>query len=170
MLHSFNVSYHFLLADTDKRLSIPMMQQRISLITLGVADLARATAFYEALGWQNGAREPGIAAFDLQGSVLGLYPKADLARDLGVPLAKGFSGQTLSYNVATREEVAPLLSAARAAGATVLKEPHEVFWGGFIAYFADPDGHVWEVAHNPFSKLGPNGEFAWNGFGNAEDP
>ena len=140
------------------------MDQRISLITLGVADLERAKAFYSALGWTSVAAEPGIAAFDLQGSVLGLYPKAGLARDVGLPLAEGFSGQALGYNVSTRDEVSPLVERARGAGAHILKEPHEVFWGGFIAYFADPDGHVWEVAHNPFSKLGPKGEFAWNGF------
>jgi len=140
------------------------MDQRISLITLGVSDLARSKAFYAALGWQNAAAEEGIAAFDLQGSVLGLYPKADLARDVGLPLVEGFTGQTYGYNVTTREEVEPLVERIRAAGGTILKEPHEVFWGGFIAYFADPDGHVWEVAHNPFSKLGPNGEFSWNGY------
>ena len=140
------------------------MQQRISLITLGVADLEKSKAFYTALGWKNVADEAGIAAFDLQGSVLGLYPRADLAQDVGLPLVEGFSGQTLSHNVQTREEVAPLIEQARAAGAKILKEPHEVFWGGFIAYFCDPDAHVWEIAHNPFSKLGPGGEFAWNGY------
>ena len=145
------------------------MDQRISLITLGVSDLAKAKTFYEALGWRNAAAEEGIAAFDLHGSVLGLYPKADLARDVGLPLVEGFTGQTYGYNVATREEVEPLVQRAEAAGATVLKAPHEVFWGGFIAYFADLDGHVWEVAHNPFSKLGPNSEFAWNGFNGPAD-
>ena len=140
------------------------MDQRISLITLGVSDLAKAKAFYEALGWKNAAGEDGIAAFDLQGCVLGLYPREDLARDVGLPLVEGFNGQTYGYNVATREEVEPLVARAQAAGAKILKAPHEVFWGGFIAYFADLDGHVWEVAHNPFSRLGPKGEFAWNGF------
>ena len=100
----------------------------------------------------------------LHGSVLGLYPKADLARDVGLPLVEGFTGQTYGYNVATREDVEPLVARVRAAGGTILKDPHEVFWGGFIAYFADPDGHVWEVAHNPFSPLGPKGEFCWNGY------
>ena len=140
------------------------MEQRVSLITLGVDDLSRAKAFYAALGWQNVAAEEGIAAFDLQGSVLGLYPRADLARDVGLPIVKGFTGQTLSHNVASREQVTTLIDKAQAAGAQILKQPHEVFWGGFIAYFADPDGHVWEVAHNPFSKLGPKGEFRWNGY------
>ena len=140
------------------------MDQRISLITLGVDDLPKSKAFYEALGWRNAAEEEGIAAFDLQGSVLGLYHKADLARDVGLPIVEGFSGQTHGYNVATREEVKPLVERVRAAGGTILKEPHEVFWGGYICYFADLDGHVWEIAHNPFSKLGPNGEFYWNGY------
>lgn len=140
------------------------MQQRVSLITLGVDDLSAAKIFYAALGWTNVAAEEGIAAFDLQGSVLGLYPRADLAKDVGLPIVKGFTGQTLSHNVETREEVSALVQKAKVAGAKVLKEPHEVFWGGFIAYFADPDGHVWEVAYNPFSKLGPKGEFCWNGY------
>ncbi len=141
-----------------------MMDQRISLVTLGVDDLAQSKAFYEALGWTNAATEAGIVAFDLQGSVLGLYSKADLARDVGLPLVSGFTGQTYSHNVAQKAEVARLIERARTAGATILKEPHDVFWGGHIAYFADPDGHVWEVAHNPFAKLGPQGEFCWNGY------
>ncbi len=140
------------------------MDQRISLITLGVQDLVRSKAFYEALGWTNAATEAGIVAFDLQGSVLGLYPKEDLARDVGLPLVKGFTGQTYSHNVAQKDDVSRLIELGRAAGATVLKEPHDVFWGGHIAYFADPDGHVWEIAHNPFAKLGPKGEFRWNGY------
>ena len=96
------------------------MDQRISLITLGVEDLAKSKAFYEALGWKNAAAEEGIAAFDLQGSVLGLYPKADLARDVGLPVVEGFSGQTQGYNVATREEVDPLVERVRAAGGPIL--------------------------------------------------
>lgn len=143
------------------------MEPRISLITLGVADLDRAKGFYAALGLENVAAEAGIAAFDMLGCVLGLYPKGDLARDVGLPVVEGFSGQTLGYNVRSREEVAPLIEAVRAAGGTILKEPHEVFWGGYIAYFADPEGNVWEVSHNPFSVLGPKGEFCWNGYNEA---
>ncbi len=141
------------------------MEQRISLITLGVADMDRATAFYQALGWRRVDGPDGVIAFDLIGQTLGLYPKADLARDMGLSpdQISGFSGVTLAHNVHTKEDVAPLVDRAVAAGATLIKAPHDVFWGGHIAYFADPDGHVWEIAHNPLSALGPNGEFQWNG-------
>lgn len=141
------------------------MQQRVSLITLGVADMARATAFYEALGWKQAESPDGVVAFDLIGQTLGLYPKALLAKDMGLEEAEitGFSGITLSHNVPNKADVAPLYQAALAAGARAIKPPHDIFWGGHVAYFADPDGHVWEIAHNPFSALGPNGEFQWNG-------
>lgn len=141
------------------------MEQRISLITLAVADMARARAFYAALGWQEVESEDGVAAFDLIGQTLGLYPKTALAEDLGIPADAigGFSGITLGHNLRSREEVSALYDRALAAGARMLKAPQEVFWGGFHAYFADPDGHVWEIAHNPFSALAPDGAFRWNG-------
>lgn len=139
------------------------MDQRVSLITLGTDDLARGRAFYEALGWQVESKEDGIVAFDLIGQAIGLYPRDALANDVGLPITPGFNGMTLGHNVAEKADVARVTDAARAAGATILKEPHDVFWGGHIAYFSDPDGHVWEVSHNPFSPLGPKGEFKWNG-------
>ena len=139
------------------------MDQRVSLITLGVADLARSRAFYEALGWRVASTEEGIAVFNLVGGALGLYPRADLARDMGAEPAEGLSAVTLACNVREKSDVAPVIEAARAAGARVLKEPHDVFWGGHIAYFADPDGVVWEIAWNPAAPLGPNGEFRWGG-------
>lgn len=142
------------------------MEQRISLITLGVSDIERAAAFYEALGWHRVDSPDGVIAFDLIGQTLGLYPKADLARDMGLAEGDvgGFSGITLAHNVPAREDVAPLVARAESAGAKIIKPPHDVFWGGHIAYFADPDGHVWEIAHNPFSALGLNGEFRWTGY------
>ncbi len=142
------------------------MEQRVSLITLGVADLDRAAAFYETLGWHRAESPDGVIAFDLIGQTLGLYPRADLARDMGFDASEigGFSGITLAHNVPAKEDVAALVARAEKAGARIIKPPHDVFWGGHIAYFADPDGHVWEIAHNPFSPLGPNGEFRWNGF------
>lgn len=142
------------------------MDQRISLITLAVADLDRSTAFYEALGWSRADSPDGIVAFDLLGQTLGLYPKADLARDMGLEPDDigGFSGITLAHNVPAREDVAPLVARAEAAGARVMKPPHDVFWGGHIAYVADPDGHVWEIAHNPHAPLGRDGAFRWNGY------
>jgi len=141
------------------------MDQRISLITLGVADMDRAAKFYQALGWSRADSPDGVIAFDLIGQVLGLYPKAALARDMGLEQDEitGFSGVTLSYNVSEKSDVAPIYQAALAAGARAITKPHDIFWGGHIAYFADPDGHVWEIAHNPFSALGPNGEFQWGG-------
>lgn len=142
------------------------MEQRVSLITLAVADMARATAFYEALGWARAESPDGIVAFDLIGQSLGLYPRADLARDMGLREDQigGFSGITLAYNVRDAADVAPLLARAEAAGGRIVKPAHDIFWGGHIGYFADPDGHVWEVAHNPFSPLSPEGAFRWNGY------
>ena len=140
------------------------MDQRVSLITLAVDDPDRATAFYEALGWQRVDSPDGIVVFDLIGQVLGLYPRAKLAEDMGVATEElRGSGVTLSYNVREKDEVAALYEAALAAGARGIKEPHDIFWGGHIAYAADPDGHVWEFAWNPFSPPGPGGEFQWNG-------
>jgi len=141
------------------------MEQRVSLITIAVADMDRAAAFYEALGWTRAESPDGVIAFDLIGQTLGLYPKAALAKDMGLEEAEitGFSGITLAHNVREKADVTPLFDAAIAAGGRGIKPPHDIFWGGHIAYFADPDGHVWEIAHNPFSPLGPKGEFQWNG-------
>ena len=146
------------------------MEQRISLITLAVADPDRAAAFYQALGWTREESEAGLRVFDLLGQSLALYPRADLARDMGVTEAElGTGGMTLGYNTRTREDVAEVLARAAAAGARILRPPHDVFWGGHIGYFADPDGHIWEVAFNPFSPLSDEGAFRWAGFGDAPD-
>lgn len=141
------------------------MQQRVSLITLGCHDPEGLARFYEALGW---ARVPGaeMPVFDLLGQVLGLYRIEALAEDMGVdPASLGKGAATYGHNVSSRAEVDALTARAEAAGARVLRAPSEVFWGGYIAYFADPEGHIWEVAHNPFSPLGPEGAFRWNGYG-----
>ncbi len=142
------------------------MEQRVSLITLGVADMDTSAGFYQALGWAQVDSPDGVVAFDLIGQTLGLYPKAALAKDLGLDAADigGFSGVTLGYNVATKEEVALLLERVAAAGGRVVKPAQDVFWGGHHGYFADLDGHIWEVAHNPFSPLGPDGKFRWLGY------
>jgi catechol 2,3-dioxygenase-like lactoylglutathione lyase family enzyme len=141
------------------------MEPRVSLITLAVRDPDRSAAFYEALGWTREPGPEGVIAFDLLGQTLGLYPRADLARDMGLPEeALGTGGMTLSHNLRTRDEVAPLLARAEAAGARILRPAHDVFWGGHIGYFADPDGHIWEVAFNPFSKLRDDGAFCWGGY------
>lgn len=143
------------------------MEQRVSLITLGVDDMERAGAFYNALGWVETESPDGVTAFDLIGQTLGLYLKAALAQELGIDASEigGFSGQTLGHNVANKEEVNHVIDVARAAGARILKEPQDVFWGGYHGYFADLDGHVWEVAFNPFSPLRDgDGAFRWNGY------
>ncbi len=142
------------------------MDQRISLITLGVTDADVMAAFYDALGWQRVETQDGVVAYDLIGQTLGLYPLSKLAEDIGVEVAAlGRGAATLGYNVREKDEVAAILSRAEAAGATILKPASDVFWGGHHGYFADPEGHIWEVAHNPFSPLAKDGAFRWNGFG-----
>ncbi|MFS4580219.1 VOC family protein [Phaeobacter sp. C3_T13_0] len=142
------------------------MEQRISLITLGVHDMGQAAAFYEALGWKRADSPDGVIAFDLISQTLGLYPLAALAEDIGLPLeALGTGAMTLSHNTRSAEEVAELLAKAEAAGAKVLRPAGEVFWGGTIGYFRAPDNHIWEIAHNPFSPLSDEGAFRWNGYG-----
>lgn len=142
-----------------------MMEQRVSLITLGVPDMEKAAAFYEALGWKRAESPDGVIAFDLISQTLGLYPLAALAEDIGLPPeALGTGAMTLSHNTRSKEEVAQLLAAAEDAGAEVLKPAQDVFWGGHHGYFRSPDGHVWEVAFNPFSPLAENGAFRWNGY------
>lgn len=141
------------------------MEQRISLITLGVGDMEAVAAFYTALGWQKVDSEDGVIAFDLPGQTLALYPKDKLADDLGIGPEQigGFSGLTLGYNVRERSGVADLLARVELVGGRVLKPACDVFWGGHHGYFADPEGHVWEVAFNPFSPLDARGGFQWNG-------
>jgi catechol 2,3-dioxygenase-like lactoylglutathione lyase family enzyme len=134
---------------------------RISLVTLGVADVARATAFYQALGWplSSASVEGEVSFFRTAGGLLGLFGAADLATDAGLPAtpAGGFRGVALAINVASPQEVDAALAAAVAAGGTVPQPARTTEWGGYSGYFADPDGHAWEVAHNPFWPLGPDG-------------
>ncbi|MGR3616743.1 MAG: VOC family protein [Paracoccaceae bacterium] len=142
------------------------MEQRVSLITLGASEIAKLAAFYEALGWQRVQSPDGVVAFDLIGQTLGLYPKAALAKDIGIPEEElGHGGMTLGHNVRSKEQVADLMAKAETAGAEVLKPAQDVFWGGYHGYFRDPEGHIWEVAYNPFSPLSEAGAFCWNGYG-----
>jgi uncharacterized glyoxalase superfamily protein PhnB len=124
---------------------------RLSLVTLGVEDLARAIRFYEAMGLQRRMKNAeGVAFFEAGGVVVSLFPREELAKDANVENSKpGFSGVALAYNVATEAEVELVLDAAKAAGAKILKPAQRAFWGGFYGHFADPEGHIWEVAHNP---------------------
>jgi catechol 2,3-dioxygenase-like lactoylglutathione lyase family enzyme len=135
-----------------------MTPQRVTLITLGVADLEHARAFYDALGWEQAERTPGVIFYQMHGAVLGLFPVADLAKDQGRPdVALGTGAMTLAQNFPTEAEVDAAYAAALGAGATALKAPEKVFWGGYSGYYADPDGHVWEVAMNPFWPLNADG-------------
>lgn len=143
-----------------------MMQPRVSLITLGARDLPALATFYEALGWVREDSPDGVVAFDLIGQTLALYPLEALAADIGIAVARlGHGAMTLAYNVRDKSEVAPLLARAEAAGARVLKPAKDVIWGGHVGYFADPEGHVWEIAWNPGAPLAEDGAFQWNGAG-----
>jgi catechol 2,3-dioxygenase-like lactoylglutathione lyase family enzyme len=127
------------------------VEPRLSLLTLGVDDVARSRTFYEALGFvASGPSNDDVAFYMAGGIVLSLYSRASLLRDTGLSDGKaGFSGITLAHNVRSEPEVAAVLAEAVAAGGRLVKAAHKVFWGGTIGYFADPDGHLWEVAYNP---------------------
>ena len=133
------------------------MKPRISMITLAVEDLAAAILFYEqGLGFPRMDSPPEVAFFTLDGTWLGLYGRQALAEDAGVaPQGKGFEGFALAHNVASEEEVNSVVARAIAAGATLVKQPQTASWGGYSGYFQDPDGHLWEVAYNPFFQVGP---------------
>ena len=136
-----------------------MMDQRITMVTLGVADLERAGAFYVALGWRRAEEsQPGITFYQCPGMMMGLFPLDELARDQGQPDAiLGFGAMNLAQNQKDRETVDAVFQQAIAAGAKALKKPEPVFWGGYSGYFADPDGHIGEIAHNPFAPLSEDG-------------
>jgi len=126
------------------------VKQRVSLITLGVGDLGRARRFYEALGWTTGAGpEDDVVFFQAGDMVVALWDRAGLAEDSCVEDSGGWGGVTLALNFASREEVDATIDEAGAAGATIGREPAETFWGGYSGLFVDPDGHPWEIAHNP---------------------
>jgi hypothetical protein len=133
------------------------MQPRISMITLGVRDLARAIRFYEqGLGFPRMESPPGVAFFTLNGTWLGLYGRDALAEDATVPAGgSGFAGFTLAHNVDSESRVEAVIQQAVDAGATLVKPAQKVFWGGYSGYFADPEGNLWEIAHNPFFWIGP---------------
>ena len=137
------------------------MEQRLSLVTLGVADLVRAVAFYETvLGWKAAASPPGITFFDLGGVVFALYPHAELAQDMRLALPSGrggYEGFALAHNLRSEQEVDALFTHLERHGATIVKPPQKADWGGYSGYFADPDGHQWEVAFNPFWTIGHDG-------------
>ena len=140
---------------------LPTVEARLNIVTLGVSDLIKARKFYEeGLGWKaSSASQDTIVFFQLGGIVLALYPRDLLADDATVQAAgSGFRGFTLAHNVREKQEVAEILKIAEAAGGKIVKPAQDVFWGGHSGYFADPDGHLWEVAWNPHLTLNRRGE------------
>ncbi|WP_436717273.1 VOC family protein [Roseiconus lacunae] len=135
------------------------LPSRVNLITLGVADIAASTEFYERLGWKRStASNESVTFFYSNGTVLGLFGRAALAEDAQVEDSKpGFTGVALAQNFASEADVDTAFAHAIDSGAAPLKQPQKVFWGGYSGYFADPDGHLWELAYNPFSELDENG-------------
>ncbi|MEX1037059.1 MAG: VOC family protein [Sneathiella sp.] len=127
------------------------MDQRISLITLGVKDLARSTQFFEALGWKRSVKDaPGVSFFQCGSIAFGLFLREELAKDAGVSTTgSGFEGFSIAYNARSKAEVDEVLAEVSSLGAEVIKPAEEVFWGGYSGYFRDLDGHLWEVAWNP---------------------
>jgi predicted lactoylglutathione lyase len=134
------------------------MEQRLSLVTLGVRDLGRARSFYEALGWTTRAEpDDDVVFFQSGGMVVALWGRDQLAADSGVEDSGGWGGVTFAHNVRSPGEVDTVIEEARAAGATIVREPGTTFWGGYSSVFVDPDGHPWEVAHNPSWTIGEDG-------------
>lgn len=134
------------------------MEQRLSLVTLGVADLARARAFYEALGWTTRAEpDADVVFFQAGGMIVALWDRAKLAADSAATDTGGWGGVTLAHNERSPTAVDAVIEEARAAGATIGREPAETFWGGYSGLFIDPDGHPWEVAHNPRWPIAADG-------------
>ncbi len=135
------------------------MEQRVSIITLGVTDLKRSSEFYERLGWRRSmAKTEGIVFFQAGGMALALYPRDELAKDANVTVdGDGFRGISLAYNTRSHSEVDSVLAEAEGAGAKIVKPAEEAFWGGYSGYFSDPDGFLWEVAWNPFFAVADDG-------------
>ena len=139
------------------------MEQRYSLVTLGVSDLRRAREFYEALGWTTGAEpDDDVVFFQAGGSILALWGRDQLAEDSAVEDTGGWGSVTLAYNARSPEGVDAVVEEARAAGARIAREPGTTFWGGYSAVFVDPDGHPWEVAHNPHWTIAADGSISLN--------
>lgn len=138
--------------------TIEVVEQRVSLVTLGVTDVGRARSFYEALGWTSPSDPHGdVAFFQAGGMVVALWGRAELAADSVVEDGGGWGGITLAHNVRSPEEVDALLESAAAAGATIARDGAPTFWGGYSGVFTDLDGHCWEIAHNPFWTIAEDG-------------
>ena len=135
------------------------MEQRFTVLTLGVTDLAKSTAFFERLGWKRSVKSAeGVSFFQCGSVALGLFPTAALAKDAGVPLDPGGTGRfAIAHNTRTNADVDVVLAAAKATGADIVKPAEDAFWGGYSGHFRDLDGHLWEVAWNPMFPLGDHG-------------
>ena len=133
------------------------MEQRLSLVTLGVEDLGRARRFYEAMGWRPTGDPPGVVFFQAGGMVLALWDRAKLAEDTVMPDGGGWGGVTLAHNVRDPAEVDRVLAEAKAAGATIARPGATTFWGGYSGVFVDSEGHAWDVAHNPRWRVRDDG-------------
>ena len=134
------------------------MEQRLSLVTLGVSDLGRARRFYESLGWKTGAKpDDDVVFFQAGGSIVALWDRGRLAEDSVVTDNGGWGGITLAHNVRSPDEVDAVLAEAEAAGATIARPGAPTFWGGYSGAFLDPEGHAWEVAHNPGWRIDADG-------------
>ncbi len=129
------------------------MKPKISLVTLGVTDLKKSTAFYKALGFPVEGDSEGVTFLKLEGTWLSLFPKEELSKDAQTEMGEIAPTFSLAHNVSSKEKVHEVIEIARKAGAVIQKEPQDVFWGGHCAYFKDPDGYLWEVAWNPFTDL-----------------
>ena len=139
------------------------MEQRLSVVTLGVSDLARSRAFYEALGWTTGAApDDDVVFFQSGGMVVALWGRSQLAEDSGVTGGRGWGGDHACAQRGSPAEVDSVMSEADGAGATITRRAGETFWGGYSGVFLDPDGYPWEVAHNPHWQLGEDGSVALN--------
>jgi catechol 2,3-dioxygenase-like lactoylglutathione lyase family enzyme len=139
------------------------MEQRLSLVTLGVADLARTQAFYEqVVGWKAATSPPGVVFFDLNGLVFSLFPHEELEKDMNAAAGSGrvSSGFALAYNARSREEVDAIFARLKSRGVNIVKAPEQAFWGGYSGYFSDPDGHKWEIAFNPYWTILPDGRIS----------
>jgi catechol 2,3-dioxygenase-like lactoylglutathione lyase family enzyme len=133
------------------------MEQRLSLVTLGVSDVERARAFYEGLGWQGTSPDGEVVFFQVGGMIVALWSRQLLAEDSAVTDSGGWGGVTLAYNARSPEEVDAVLATTEAAGARIGRPGAETFWGGYSGVFLDPDGHPWEVAHNPGWRIAEDG-------------
>jgi uncharacterized protein len=140
------------------------VEQRLSLVTLGVRDLERARRFYKALGWTSGAAPTDDVVFFQTGCmIVALWGREQLAEDTVVEDSGGWGGITLAYNARSASEVDAVLAEAEAAGATIPRAGAETFWGGYSGVFVDPEGHAWEVAHNPHWTIGEDGSVSLGG-------